>query len=183
MGGSWERLIGVSRRILDNILYDNRHHKLTHEVLSTFLAETMAIMNSRPLVPISSDHESPCVLSPNVLLTQKTNSPTDDFSYLHTKDVYTKQWKFVQVMADRFWTQWRQEYLQTLQSRRKWEKTHMNIQVNDVVILNESDLHRNMWPIGIVEQTFPGKDGLILKVQLKVIRELHPSCNQIDSVG
>ena len=59
----------------------------------------------------------------------------------------------------------------------------MNIQVNDVVILNESDLHRNMWPIGIVEQTFPGKDGLILKVQLKVIRELHPSCNQIDSVG
>ena len=122
MGGSWERLIGVSRRILDNILYDTKRHKFTHEVLTTFLAETMAIMNSRSLVPISSDHKSPCVLSPNALLTQKTNSQTDDFSYLDTKDVYTKQWKFVQVMADRFWTQWRQEYLQTLQSRRKWEK-------------------------------------------------------------
>lgn len=91
MGGSWERLIGVSRRILDNILFDSRHHKLTHEVFATFMAETMAIMNSRPLVPISSDHESPCVLSPNALLTQKTNSQIDDFSHLGTKDVYTKQ--------------------------------------------------------------------------------------------
>lgn len=76
-------------------------------------------------------------------------------------------------MADKFWKQWRQEYLQTLQHRKKWERTQINIQVNDVVILNESDLHRNMWPIGIVEQTFPGKDGLVRKVQLKVIRDGH----------
>ena len=31
--------------------------KLTHEVLTTFLAEVMAIINNRPIVPISTDSE------------------------------------------------------------------------------------------------------------------------------
>jgi hypothetical protein len=72
MGGSWERLKGIARRIIDSILYDARHKRLSHEVLCTFMAETTAIMNSRPLVAISSDCDSPCVLSPNALLTTKT---------------------------------------------------------------------------------------------------------------
>ena len=36
MGGSWERLIGIARRIIDSILYDARHKRLS-----------TAIMNSR----------------------------------------------------------------------------------------------------------------------------------------
>ena len=70
MGGTWERLIGTTRRILDSMLQENQHVKLTHEVLTTFLAEVMAIINNRPIVPISTDSESPEVLTPNVLLTQ-----------------------------------------------------------------------------------------------------------------
>ena len=52
-------------------ILENRHVKLTHEVLTTFLAEVMAIINNRHIVPISTDSESPEVLTPNVLLTQK----------------------------------------------------------------------------------------------------------------
>ena len=48
MGGVWERLIGVARRILDNMLFHNfTHGQLTHEVLSTLMAEVSAIINSR----------------------------------------------------------------------------------------------------------------------------------------
>lgn len=61
-GGSWERMIGIARRILDAMLTDTKHGKLTHEVLTTFMAEVMAIMNSRPLVPVSSDVEAPFIL-------------------------------------------------------------------------------------------------------------------------
>lgn len=52
MGGSWERLIGVARHILDAMLLQTGPTRLTHEVLSTFMAEVMAIMNARPLVTI-----------------------------------------------------------------------------------------------------------------------------------
>ena len=55
------------------------------------MEETTAIMNSSPLVPISSDCDSPYVLSPNALLTTKTNDCVDDFSNLNTRDVYTSQ--------------------------------------------------------------------------------------------
>ena len=103
MGGSWERLIGIARRIIDSILYDTRHKRFS-----------TTIMNSRPLVPISSDCDSPWVLSPNTWLTTKTNDCVDDFSNLNTRDVYTSQWKFVQVLAEQFWSRWRREYLQTL---------------------------------------------------------------------
>ena len=69
MGGSWERLIGVARRILDAVLLQTGHTRLTHDVLSTLMAEVMAIMNSRPLVPVSSEPDMPAVLTPAMLLT------------------------------------------------------------------------------------------------------------------
>ncbi|XP_052087654.1 uncharacterized protein LOC127724660 [Mytilus californianus] len=130
-----------------------------------------AIMNARPLVPISSDPNSPFILSPNTLLTQKVSENIEDFSHLNTHDVYTNQWKFVQVLADKFWTRWRQEYLQSLQTRRKWQHIKQNIQVGDLVLLKDNELHRNNWPIGLVERVFPGRDNLIRKVQLRVVRD------------
>lgn len=74
MGGSWERLIGVARRILDAMLRQTGPTQLTHEVLSTFMAEVTAIMNARPLVPISTDPDSPVILTPAMLLTQKMSA-------------------------------------------------------------------------------------------------------------
>ncbi|TWW74375.1 hypothetical protein D4764_14G0003760 [Takifugu flavidus] len=118
MGGAWERLIGVSRRILDGLLIKDGHTRLTHEVLSTLMAEVMAIMNAQPLVPISYDAEIPEMLSPATLLTQKaslTPAPLGDFKLDHLCKV---QWRQVQSLADSFWKRWRVEYLATLQPRR-----------------------------------------------------------------
>ncbi|XP_072891311.1 uncharacterized protein [Hemitrygon akajei] len=64
----------------------------THEVLGTPMAEVTAIMNARPLLPVSPDPENPFILSPSMLLTQKAGAapPPGDFS---DKDLYTKQWR------------------------------------------------------------------------------------------
>lgn len=48
MGGVWERIIGITQRI---VLKTNSTH-LSHEVLAMLMAEVMTIMNARPLVPI-----------------------------------------------------------------------------------------------------------------------------------
>lgn len=69
MGGVWERVIGITRRVLDSLLMDGIKNKLTHEMLVTFLAEASAIVNSRPLVPLTSDPDDPTPLTPSLLLT------------------------------------------------------------------------------------------------------------------
>ncbi|KAK2899403.1 hypothetical protein Q8A73_012532 [Channa argus] len=93
MGGAWERMIGISRRILDSMLSQTSSSCLTHEVLSTLMAEVCAIINARPIAPISSDPESPFLLTPAMILTQKTSSSYPPPGTFGTSDLYHKQWK------------------------------------------------------------------------------------------
>ncbi|XP_059825057.1 uncharacterized protein LOC132393663 [Hypanus sabinus] len=51
MGGAWEWMIGIARRILDSMFLQQRT-QLTHEVLCTLMAEVTAIINARPLLPL-----------------------------------------------------------------------------------------------------------------------------------
>ncbi|XP_056006838.1 uncharacterized protein LOC130050616 [Ostrea edulis] len=80
MGGVWVRMIGIALRILDSILLTESKRNLTHDVLNTLMAEVSAIMNSRPIVPVSTDPSQPTVLSSYILLTQKTELDVGPFS-------------------------------------------------------------------------------------------------------
>ncbi|XP_061170885.1 uncharacterized protein LOC133180358 [Saccostrea echinata] len=166
-GGVWERMIGCCRRILDALLLENKHD-LTHEVLSTFMLEVCAILNARPLVPVSSDPEKPEVLAPCQLLTQK--NPLHDFALpnCNLKDAIKSQWKRVQYMADIFWTRWHSEYLHLLQTRPKWGSTGIHFNKGDIVLLKDNEAHRNHWPMAVVEDAYESEDGLVRKVKVRV---------------
>lgn len=105
MGGVWERMIGVARRILDGLLLKVQSPSLTHEVLVTLIAEVVAIMNARPIAPVSSDPDMPTVLPPAMLLTQEVDSVSAPSGDLYLKDLYRSQWKQVQGLTDSFWKQ------------------------------------------------------------------------------
>lgn len=75
MGGAWERMIGIVRKILDSMLIQDKSQPLSHEVLCTFMAEISAIINARPLTPVSTNSDSPLILTPAMLLTQKVGLP------------------------------------------------------------------------------------------------------------
>ena len=107
MGGVWERMIGVTRRILDSMLSDTSSKHLTHEVLTTLMAEVMAIINARPLVPVSSDQTCPEVLSPAMLLTQKQCSTVHSVCQPVDPRV---QWKYIQSLADTFGSAGKQNF-------------------------------------------------------------------------
>ena len=68
-GGVWERQIGSVRRVLDVMFLQLGKHQLTHEVLTTFLAEACAIVNSCPLTTVPSDADDPQAITPLMLLT------------------------------------------------------------------------------------------------------------------
>ena len=46
MGGAWERMIRTARQILNSMLVSTTGKTLTHDVLTTFMAEVCAIINS-----------------------------------------------------------------------------------------------------------------------------------------
>lgn len=161
-------MIGVARHILNGLLLTNNSTRLTHEVLTTTLmAEVMAIMNSRPWTSISTDAEMPQVLSPAMLLTQKASvapAPPGDFKIDH---LHKSQWRQVQSLADAFWKRWKQEYLQTLQPRKKWTENRTNLQEGDVVLLKDCQVKRSEWPIGLITKTIPSTDNRVRKVMVK----------------
>ena len=172
MGGAWERMIGIARRILDCMLLEQRKSHLTHEVLTTLMAEVAAIMNARPLIPVSSDPESPLILTPAMLLTLKTGAvPPPPPGSFEEADLVREEWKRVQGLADMFWNKWKHEYLKTLQLRHKWQGKRPSLQEGDIVLLKDNQAKRNQWPMSIITKTFPGEDGLVRKVEVEVVKD------------
>ncbi|XP_061170284.1 uncharacterized protein LOC133179579 [Saccostrea echinata] len=125
MGGVWERMIAATRRILEAMLLQHKSC-LTHEVLSTFLAEVSHIINSRPLVSVSTDPNNPMILTPSTLLAQKLgfeNRILLDVDKFDRNDLLRKHWKRAQNLAAIFLKPYKVEYLNTLQDSRKWTGT------------------------------------------------------------
>ena len=79
-----------------------------------------------------------------------------------------KRWRQVQHLANEFWTRFRKEYLQSLQIRNKWNNPSRNFAVDDVVLLKEPNVSRQQWPMARIIKTFPGEDGLVRSVELKL---------------
>ncbi|XP_052787345.1 uncharacterized protein LOC128222405 [Mya arenaria] len=171
MGGVWERMIGVVRRALDSILTGHKLQNLTHDVLATLMAEVCAIVNARPLVPVSHDAEAPEILSPSMLLTQKSSSPISFNENLSIKDIYRAEWKRVQVLADQFWARWKSEFLNMLQNRQKWVTSKPNLKVGDVVLLKDSSTTRNQWPLAVVVEVYFSTDEKVRTVQVRSVSD------------
>lgn len=123
MSGSWERMIGVTRRILDGMLL--KENRLTHDVLCTLMSEVCAIINARPIVAVSNDPDLPSILTPSSLITQKLNTDKPFCENIDIRDVYKSQWKHVQILSDKFWKQWQQQYLHNIQFRKNGRKSEI----------------------------------------------------------
>lgn len=116
--------------------------------------------------------ENPEILSPSALLTLKTlTSDLGPIGDLDIKSLYKEQWKQVQYLANKFWFRWRQEYLQSLQKRPKWNFDQNPLEAGDIVLLKDKEVVRNCWPMGRVTQTFSSEDGRIRKAEVLVIKD------------
>ncbi|XP_061759975.1 uncharacterized protein LOC133554813 [Nerophis ophidion] len=170
MGGSWERMIGVARRILDSMFLQLGASRLTHEALTTLMAEVAAIINARPLIPVSTDPDDPLILTPATLLTQKVSLPSAPVGDW-IKDLHKSQWCQVQHLAQTFWNRWKRQYLASLQPRRKWTASTPDLQLGSIFLLKDNQLARNEWPLGLITQVFPSKDGKVRQVEIKVYKK------------
>ena len=169
MGGVWERQIRSVRNVMAHLLHENGV-QLDDESLRTFLYEASAIVNSRPLsTETINDQLSDPPLCPNLLLTQKTSVILPPPEKFQKCDLYSrKRWRCTQYLVNEFWKKWKSEYLQNLQSRRKWNAEKRNVSVGDIVLIKEHDLPRNSWRLACVDQVMTDDDGLVRKARIAV---------------
>ena len=169
MGGLVERHIRTIRSILQTIFHHN-HATLDTSMLRTFFYEAMAIINSRPLtVQNLHDPTSPIPLSPNHLLTMKSDMVMPPPGNFTEDDLYLrKRWRKVQCITNLFWKRWQSEYVHMLQQRQKWKKPKRNVTQGDIVMLTDDDMPRNSWKLGRVLQVLPTKSEQVRRVKVLI---------------
>ncbi|KAJ8948627.1 hypothetical protein NQ318_022692 [Aromia moschata] len=70
-------------------------------------------------------------------------------------------------MIQDYWKRWRLEYLTSLQARQRWVTPATPIKCGTIVLLELPNSPPLRWPLGIIIETFPGKDGQVRVVSVK----------------
>ncbi|XP_063894722.1 uncharacterized protein LOC135117968 [Helicoverpa armigera] len=130
---------------------------LTFEELATLLAQVEAILNSRPLSPLSSDPTDPTPLTPGHFLVGRplTSLPS---APINTKS--PNRYQLIEKIRQDFWQRWRREFVAELQQRTKWKTRQHELRVGDLVILKEENVPPLQWRLGRVTRLYPGTDGV-----------------------
>ncbi|XP_033361819.1 uncharacterized protein LOC117240071 [Bombus vosnesenskii] len=157
-GGLWEAAVKAFKRHLIRVVGTEL---LTFEHFNTLVIEIEAILNSRPLTPISSDPKDPPVLTPGHFLIGDTLTRLRERDFRTVPSGRLSSWQRIHQIKQHFWSRWYREYLNELTRRSKWDKGKHNIHEGTVVILREDNVPSMQWPLGRVIKVHPGADGII----------------------
>ena len=78
-----------------------------------------------------------------------------------------KRYAYIQQVMDEWWKYWIDHFTPNLQIRNKWFKKRENVSIGDIVLLMDKLLPRGQWKLGIIDETFPGNDGLVRSVKVR----------------
>ncbi|XP_055924888.1 uncharacterized protein LOC129956901 [Argiope bruennichi] len=157
-GGLWEANIGAMKRILLKV---TKSTVLTFEELTTLVTQIEAVLNSRPLCPLSADPADLQPLTPGHFLVGAPLLSIPEPSDSLTNISLSSRWSLIQSLRSKFWKRWSQEYLNSLQSRAKWKLPQLNIKPGQLVLLKDNSKSPMEWNLARIEKTYPGTDGLV----------------------
>lgn len=165
MGGAWERLIGITKRVLNNILQDETPDEW---VLIDALMEVEIMMNNRPLTHTPTDPEELQPLTPNTMMfgthiRAARNINAVDSSHRYSRKNYLK----AQELGERLGARWMKEFWPEISRRAQKSLNRKNMQVDDIVLVTEPNLPRSDWKMGRVINIHPTRDGIARSVDVK----------------
>ncbi|XP_071576020.1 uncharacterized protein [Temnothorax nylanderi] len=164
MGGKWEAVVKSVKFHLRRTIGETL---LTTEELTTLLTQIEAILNSRPLEPLSDDPEDVSALTPGHFLIGGPLTTIPEPSLIDLATSRLSRWQLIQQHVQQFWAQWSAHYLQRQQAISKWHHPNNNIKVGSIVLLTDERSPPCKWPLARVTALHPGKDGLTRVVTLK----------------
>ncbi|UYV84397.1 hypothetical protein LAZ67_X002014, partial [Cordylochernes scorpioides] len=71
---------------------------------------------------------------------------------------HISRWKCIQSMK-KFLEKWSQDYLNLLQARPRWHKTHQDLQSGQLVLMKLDSIPPHHWPLALIIKTYRGPDG------------------------
>jgi hypothetical protein len=140
---------------------------LTFEELATLFTQIEAILNSRPLSPLSSDCTDPSPLTPGHFLIGR---PLKSIPTVPIKATRPNRYELIEKIRQHFWERWSREYIAELQQRTKWRTPQKDLACGDLVILKEDNLAPLQWRLGRVCRLYPGNDGVTRVVDITTVK-------------
>lgn len=144
---------------------------LEHRQFRTLLCNIEAIMNSRPITPLTDDPTDMQALTPGHFLINGPLIVPPPFRHVNEENLEgRKLWIERQKMLEHFWQRWKNEYLTTLQERKKWRREKENVKIGQLVLIRDENLPPTQWRLGRIAELLPGRDDLIRNVMIKTTR-------------
>lgn len=140
---------------------------LTFEEFYTLLVQIEAVLNSRPLTPLSSDPNDLVPLTPTHFLITNPGLPMPEPDVANIADNRLNRYHLIEKMRQHFWLRWQKEFVSELQQRTKWKKEKGALNIGDLVIIKEDNLPVMVWKLGRVIGIHPGKDGVVRVAEIK----------------
>jgi len=157
-GGLWEAAVKSMKFHVRRVMGTRN---LTVEEFTTLLCQVEAMLNSRPLTPLSDDPNDMAALTPGHFLIGRplTSLPYPDLGHLPISRL--DRWQTVQCVSQHIWESWKRAYLSLLQSRPKWHAPLPDIVPGTMVLIMDKDssLGPQQWKLGRVITVFPPADG------------------------
>lgn len=155
-GGLWEAGIKSAKSHMKRIV---GNASLTFEELGTLCTQIEAVLNSRPLTPLSPDSHDLSPLTPGHFLIGRplTSLPSPPAA---TERKIKTRYQLIEALRENFWKRWHNEYLSELQKKTKWRYPKGQMREGMMVVFKENNLPPMKWKLGRVHRLFPGKDGV-----------------------
>lgn len=168
-GGWWERLV---RSVKSALKKSVGQRCLVKAELETVLHEVEACVNSRPLTFVSDEASEDSPLTPSHFLVGKSNVyAPDEHCDVHkvTPEDLVQRKMVKDTLMDRFWGLWSSDYIRSLPVWKGSVKESPLLQ-NSLVLIREDGWPRMKWPLGVVVETYTGKDGITRSCKVKTRR-------------
>ena len=171
-GGWWERL---NRNVKSALKRSIGLRSLTRSELETTLHEIEGCVNSRPLTFVSDVASDPSPLTPAHFLIGRACPFVPPSSGVFESQEQVKREHLESLKDEReellshFWQIWTDEYIKSLPPGRA-VGSPSDIKVGSVVLMREDNTPRLSWPIGVVQEMYPGRDGVCRTVSVKTKR-------------
>ncbi|XP_055633065.1 uncharacterized protein LOC129773480 [Toxorhynchites rutilus septentrionalis] len=163
-GGLWEASVKTFKYHLYRIMKDSL---LIIDDFHTLITQIQGVMNSRPLMPLSSDPADVIALTPALFLVGEPINSLPQPDLCDFPDNRLNSFQAMQKRFQHFWKAWSRDYIGQLQNRQKWPVVHPDVDVGTLVLLKKESTPPMKWNLGRVEQIFPGKDGHVRVVQVR----------------
>ena len=160
--GAVESLVKSTKRSIKFAIHNQR---LSPSEFLTVCYEVSNLLNERPIGSLPSTDSSINVLTPNCLLLGRATAKNPGKWQPMGTNLSVRQ-NLVQSLVDSFWSRWIEYCAPALVIQKKWHTSCRNLQVGDVVMVSDSNVHRGEYRLGIVREVFPSVDGKVRRVRL-----------------